>query len=394
MTVAPTAPPTGEQGPEAGAHPLRFEVTARCGPARTGVLHVRGQAIPTPMFMPVGTRAAVKGVEPEALERLGYRLILANTYHLLVRPGPERIRELGGLHRFMSWDRALLTDSGGFQAFSLTGLCRLSEEGVEFRSHLDGSRHRLTPERTVEVQEIYGSDVLMPLDVCLGLPAERTALAEAMERTTRWLKRSKAALADPLRHALFGIVQGGTEEDLRLAHAQQVAELDLPGYAIGGLSVGEATERMHACAALTAAALPEDRPRYLMGVGTPEDLVACALAGIDLFDCVLPTRTARTGRLCTRYGDLVIKNACHAADPGPPDPSCGCETCRRFSRAYLRHLLLNGDPLAVRLNTVHNLSYYATLMAELRAAIATGEVQRFSARFRADRSQWGVRKKG
>ncbi|MBM4318908.1 MAG: tRNA guanosine(34) transglycosylase Tgt [Deltaproteobacteria bacterium] len=373
---------------------MRFTVASRCGPARTGLLQVRGQQIRTPAFMPVGTRAAVKGVEPEALERMGYRLILANTYHLLVRPGPEFIRQLGGLHRFMSWDGAILTDSGGFQAFSLSGLSRISEEGVEFRSHLDGSRHRLTPERTVEVQEIYGSDVIMPLDVCLGLPASREALIEAVQRTTRWLARSVAAWREQDRHALFGIVQGGTEEDLRIAHAQQLAELDLPGYAVGGLSVGEKNEEMHAVAGLTASHLPPHRPRYLMGVGTPEDLVACARQGIDLFDCVLPTRTARTGRLCTRFGDVIIKNARHAADPGPLDPSCSCETCRRYSRAYLRHLFLNRDPLAVRLHTVHNLSYYATLMEEIRRAIEQGEVERFLARFREDRSRWGVRKKG
>jgi len=392
LTAPPGRPRPTDPSPPPAA-PLSFQVLGGTEAARCGLLRVRGQEVLTPAFMPVGTRAAVKGVEPDALLDLGYRLILANTYHLLVRPGPERIARLGGVHRFMSWPGALLTDSGGFQAFSLTGLSRLSEEGVTFRSHLDGSAHALTPERAVQIQEQYGSDILMPQDVCLRRPAGRQELAEALERTTRWLVRSRQAWQDPTHHALFGIVQGGTELDLRARHAAELAELDLPGYAIGGLSVGEKNEEMYFVTAHTTRHLPVTKPRYLMGVGTPEDLVACSLAGVDLFDCVLPTRTARTGRLATRYGDLIIKNARYAEDPAPLDPTCRCPTCRSFSRAYLRHLFVNQDPLAVRLHTLHNLHYYATLMAELREAIAGGTIKQFLVSFHGDRAQLGVRKK-
>ncbi len=373
--------------------PLSFRPGPQQGPARTGLLRLRGVEVPTPNFMPVGTRAAIKGLEPSAVWALGYRLILANTYHLLVRPGPERIQTLGGVQRFMNWPGALLTDSGGYQAFSLTGLSKIREQGVSFRSHLDGSRHELSPERAVQVQQAYGSDIIMPLDVCSRLPAEHATLVAAMERTTRWLRRSVDAWTERDAHALFGIVQGGIDPALRQQHAQELAELQLPGYAIGGLSVGEPVPDLHAMAAHTAGFLPWDRPRYLMGVGTPEDLVACATAGVDLFDCVLPTRSARTALLYTRYGDIIIKNARWAEDPGPLDPSCSCETCRGYSRAYLRHLFYNKDPLGVRLNTLHNLAYYAQLMREIRAAIEAGEIDSFIQQFHNDRSQLGPRKK-
>ncbi len=373
--------------------PLSFEVVAADGPARGGVLRVHGQEIPTPIFMPVGTRAAVKGVEPAALEAMGYGLILANTYHLMVRPGAARIGELGGLHRFMGWDRAILTDSGGYQVFSLTGLSKVTEDGARFRSHLDGSRHELTPEGAVRIQETLGSDIVMPLDVCTGLPARRDEIVAAKERTTRWLRRSIQALRDPEAHALFGIVQGGTEPDLRAEHAQELAEFDLPGYSIGGLSVGEPVEELYAMAAHTAGHLPVDKPRYLMGVGNPEDLVACATQGVDMFDCVVPTRHARNGHLFTRFGDVIIKHARYATDDQPLDPTCTCETCSRFSRAYLRHLFLNRDPLSVRLNSIHNLHYYRQLMAGLRQAVMGGQTAEFVKRFHADRAVLGVRKK-
>lgn len=372
--------------------PLSFEVLARSGPARLGRLRLRGVELETPMFMPVGTRAAVKAVEPNTVWDLGYRLLLANTYHLLVRPGPELVAEMGGLHRLMNWPGAILTDSGGYQAFSMSDTARLSERGARFRSHLDGSLHELTPERAVQVQEQLGSDIVMPLDVCSALPADRDTLAAACARTTRWLVRSVDAWEQRQAHALFGIVQGGTEPDLRQEHAAEIAELDLPGYAIGGLSVGEGREALHTTAALTAPFLPADRPRYLMGVGRPEDLVACALAGVDLFDCVLPTRSGRTGRLYTRFGDLIIKHACNARDPRPIDPSCACEACRGYSRAYLRLLFLNKDPLGARLHSIHNLAYYATLMGELRAAIRRGTTDSFRSHFQEDRSLLGLEK--
>jgi len=372
--------------------PLSFEVLSRRGPARRGRLRLRGVELQTPMFMPVGTRGAIKGVEPDRVWELGYRLVLANTYHLLVRPGPELVAELGGLHKLMSWPGAILTDSGGYQAFSLSGTTRIDEQGARFRSHLDGTQHMLTPERAVQVQEQLGSDVIMPLDICSALPADRATLAAACARTTRWLRRSVQAWTDREAHALFGIVQGGTEPDLRREHAAELSELDLPGYAIGGLSVGEGTEALHTMAAHVAPLLPADRPRYLMGVGTPEDLVACALAGVDLFDCVLPTRSARSGRLYTRFGDVIIKHACNTRDPRPLDPSCACETCRSYSRAYLRLLFLDKDPLGVRLRSIHNLAYYATLMGEIRAAIAEDRTESFRKQFQADRSLSGLEK--
>lgn len=369
---------------------------SQAGAARSGVLRTARGDVPTPAFMPVGTAGTVKGVDPAELKALGYGLALANTYHLMLRPGEDRVRALGGLHRMMAWDGALLTDSGGFQAFSLGANVRLTDEGVLFRSHIDGARHLLTPERAMAVQRSLGADIAMALDHCAALPAGRAALEDAVRRTTAWLVRCAAAWrADggPAGQALFGIVQGGTDPELRRRSAEEVGALDLPGTAIGGLSVGEDTDAMWATVALTAPLLPADRPRYLMGVGRPDDVLAAVEAGVDLFDCVLPTRCARTGLLFTSRGDLVIRNARWADDPGPPDPDCGCPCCARFTLAYLRHLFVARELLGLRLATLHNLAFYARMMRDLRAAIGGGQdaVRAYVRAFRAAREELGAR---
>ena len=372
---------------------IRFTLLARDRPARRGRLFTAHGAIETPAFMPVGTAGAVKTLEPRDLHALGAGIILANTYHLDLRPGHERIRLLGGLHRFMSWNGALLTDSGGFQVFSLgrggPGLVSVAEDGVTFRSHLDGARRFLSPEEAVLVQEALGADVIMALDECPPSLAERRYHEVSLARTQRWLVRCRAAwrefeerrTANPaaLPHAcsLFGIAQGGLFADLRARAIEEAAALDLPGYALGGYAVGEAPEQMWEGVARDAPRMPEDKPRYLMGVGTPEDLLAGMAAGIDLFDCVLPTRTARNGLLFTSRGTLTIRNARFADDEAPADPACGCYACRTFSRAYLRHLFKAGEILALRANTLHNLHFYLSLMAEARAAIEGGRFEAF-----------------
>ncbi len=320
--------------------------------------------------MPVGTAGTVKGVTPEELVATGAEIILSNTYHLYLRPGHERIRDLGGLHRFMNWKGPILTDSGGFQVFSLASLRRVDDEGVRFRSHLDGSTHLLTPEKSMEIQACLGSDVAMALDECPALPAPREAIEQAVDRTTLWARRSREAYRGP--GALFGIVQGGDHDDLRERSARDLLTLDLPGYAVGGVSVGEPTEIVASTIARAASLLPADRPRYLMGVGKPRDLIAAVAAGFDLFDCVLPTRNARNGTLFTTRGRVNIKRAEFQDDPNPLDDACPCETCRNYSRAYLRHLFQCGEILSSRLNTIHNLTYYQTLMARAREAIAEG----------------------
>ena len=337
--------------------------------------------VDTPAFMPVGTAVTVKGVTPEELVASGAQIILSNTYHLYLRPGHELIEDLGGLHHFMSWGGPILTDSGGFQVFSLASLRRIDDEGVRFRSHLDGSAHLLTPEKSMEIQACLGSDVAMALDECPALPAPREAIEEAVERTTRWARRCREAYRGP--GALFGIVQGGDHEDLRERSARDLLELDLPGYAVGGVSVGESREVMASAISRTAGLLPEDRPRYLMGVGKPADLVAAVAAGFDLFDCVLPTRNARNGTLFTTRGKVNIKRTEFRDDPRPLDDGCSCETCRNYSRAYLRHLFQCGEILSSRLNTIHNLTYYQTLMARTREAIARGAFEEFRREFEA-----------
>jgi queuine tRNA-ribosyltransferase len=372
---------------------IRFELLATDGAARRGRLATARGTVETPVFMPVGTAATVKTLEPRDLEALGVGILLANTYHLLLRPGHERVRRLGGLHRFMAWNGAILTDSGGFQVFSLgeraagrdrggPGLVEIAEEGVTFRSHLDGSRHFLSPERAIEVQGALGADVIMAFDECPPSLADRAYHEVSLARTQRWLVRSRDAWrrmegAGADRCALFGIAQGGLFPDLRARAVEEAAALDLPGYALGGYAVGEAPSAMWEGVARDAPLLPAGKPRYLMGVGTPEDLLAGIAAGIDLFDCVLPTRTARNGLLFTSRGKVVIRNAAHADDGGPVDAACACYGCRTFSRAYLRHLFKAGEILGLRLTTLHNLHFYLSLVEEARRAIAGGRFEAF-----------------
>ncbi len=353
--------------------PIAFRIEARDpgSHARTGTITTEHGAFPTPAFMPVGTSASVKGVWPFQLTDMGYGCILSNTYHLFLRPGHERIRSLGGLHRFMGWDRALLTDSGGYQVFSLSSLRKVTDEAVTFRSHVDGTLHALSPERTVAIQEALGSDIRMVLDECVAYPAERREAEEGVRRTTLWARRC-LAVSRRDEGGLFGIVQGGMFPDLRRRSVEEIAALDFPGYAIGGVSVGEEKRLQREVVALTAPLLPADRPRYLMGVGTPEDILFAVLHGTDLFDCVLPTRNARNGMLFTSAGPVVIKQARYAADPLPLDPSCGCPTCRTFSRAYLRHLYMQKEILSSVLLTVHNLHFYGRWMERIRQALLVG----------------------
>jgi queuine tRNA-ribosyltransferase len=342
---------------------------------RRGRMHTPHGTVETPVFMPVGTQATVKALGQDDLRALGTEILLGNTYHLMLRPGEELVRALGGLHRFMAWDRAILTDSGGYQVYSLAQSRKITEEGATFQSHLDGSRHLLTPERAVQIQEALGADMIMALDECAPSKAGAVYLEESLGRTTRWLRRCVAAWSRE-RCALFGIVQGGLDGALRRRHIEEVCAVDLPGYALGGYSVGERPQEMHASVAEVAPLLPEDRPRYLMGVGTPIDLVNSIGAGIDMFDCVLPTRCARNGLLFTSQGRLNLRNAVHARDERPPDPECACYTCRTHSRAYLRHLFAADELLALRLATLHNLHHYLELMRRARVAI---EADGFSA---------------
>ena len=352
-------------------HRRSTECAARTGEVRT--LHGTFQ---TPIFMPVGTQATVKAVTPENLVDLGAEIILANTYHLFLRPGHELVRELGGLHRFMNWKRPILTDSGGFQIFSLRELARITEAGAAFKSHLDGSALFLSPEDAVTVQEALGSDIMMCLDTCIPFPADKKETLAATELTTRWARRSRTAQGDT-GQLLFGIVQGGMYPELRSLAAEQLLEIGFDGYALGGLSVGEPTEVMMDITEHTAKLLPQDYPIYLMGVGTPENLVEAVYRGVDMFDCVMPTRNARNGMLFTSRGRVVIKNSQYSNDPGPPDENCGCYTCRNYSRAYLRHLYMAREILAYHLNTIHNLAYFVGLMRSMRQAIASDAFGQF-----------------
>jgi len=346
--------------------------------ARRGRLHTPHGTVETPVFMPVGTLGTVKAVGQDDLQALGAEVLLGNTYHLMLRPGEDLIRSLGGLHRFMAWPRALLTDSGGFQVFSLAKARKISDDGVLFQSHLDGSPQLLTPERSIAIQEALGADIIMAFDECPPSTADRAVVEGAMARTTAWLQRCAAAWSRG-PNALFGIVQGGLDVGLRRRHVQEVCAVDLPGYALGGYSVGEAAERMHASVAEVAPLLPVSRPRYLMGVGTPVDLVHAMAAGVDMFDCVLPTRCARNGLLFTSTGRLVIRNATYARDEGPVDARCSCYVCRTHSRAYLRHLFSTREVLALRLNTLHNLHHYLDLMRSAREAIVADRFAAFAA---------------
>jgi queuine tRNA-ribosyltransferase len=361
---------------------MSFTLLATDGGARHGLLTTPHGVIETPAFMPVGTAATVKALGPDDLRAAGAQIILGNTYHLMLRPGEALIEKLGGLHRFMAWERPILTDSGGFQVFSLAARRTVTEEGVTFRSHLDGSLHALSPERAVDIQERLGADILMAFDECPPAEADRAYLEDSLARTARWAGRCRDAWKREGGSALFGIVQGGLHAELRRRAIEDICALDLPGYALGGFSVGEEKDRTREGVAHTAPLLPSDRPRYLMGVGTPEDLLEGVAAGIDLFDCVLPTRCARNGLLFTSRGRLPIRNQVYAEDPRPVDDACPCATCRTFSRAYLRHLFASRELLSYRLNSLHNVTYYLELMAGARAAIAGGSFAGYAARAR------------
>ncbi|HEU0218558.1 MAG TPA: tRNA guanosine(34) transglycosylase Tgt [Stellaceae bacterium] len=358
---------------------LGFEVLARDAAARTGRLTTAHGVIETPAFMPVGTAATVKAMTPKGVAATGARILLGNTYHLMLRPTAERVAALGGLHKFMNWPHAILTDSGGFQVMSLAGLRTLSEEGVAFRSHLDGSRHLLTPERSIDIQRLLGADITMALDECTPFPAERDAVERSMELSMRWAERSRRAFVEREGYGVFGIVQGGVHADLRERSARRVVEIGFDGHAIGGLAIGEGQATTFAMVEATVPFLSAEKPRYLMGVGKPADLVGAVKRGIDMFDCVLPTRSGRTAQAFTRQGTLNLRNARHADDPAPLDAECRCPACPGFSRAYLHHLVRAGEILASMLLTTHNLTYYADLMAAMREAIIAGRLAEFEA---------------
>jgi len=364
--------------------PGRFEILARDGDARRGRLWTAHGPVQTPVFMPVGTQGSVKAIAPDDLEAIGAEIILGNTYHLYLRPGDEVIRELGGLHRFSSWPMPILTDSGGYQVFSLAPLRELSQEGVTFRSHIDGSRHFFSPEGVVDVQRNLGSDIIMVLDECVPYQADYDYTRRSIELTADWARRSRAAYPSGSGgQLLFGIVQGGFFKDLRTRSSLEIGAIPFDGYAIGGLSVGEPPEVLRDILAHAAPLLPEASPRYLMGVGTPLDILDAIAEGVDMFDCVLPTRNARNGTLYTSRGKINIKKARYKQDPGPLDPECSCYTCRTFSRAYLRHLFTASELLAYRLNSLHNLTFFVELVRQARESIAQGRFQAFH-RSRAD----------
>ncbi|WP_136441462.1 tRNA guanosine(34) transglycosylase Tgt [Pacificoceanicola onchidii] len=360
-----------------------FEVQARNGRARLGVISTPRGEIRTPAFMPVGTAATVKGMMPESVRETGADILLGNTYHLMLRPGAERIDRLGGLHKFMNWERPILTDSGGFQVMSLSGLRKLTEEGVRFSSHIDGSKHMLSPERSMEIQKLLGSDIVMAFDECPALPADRARIEQSMQLSMRWAQRSRDAFGDRPGHMLFGIMQGGLERDLREESAQALKSIGFDGYAIGGLAVGEGQEAMFDCLDYAPGFLPEDKPRYLMGVGKPGDIVGAVKRGVDMMDCVLPSRSGRTGQAFTRRGVVNIKNARHADDPRPLDEQCTCPACRSYSRAYLHHVYRSNEMIAGMLLTWHNLHYFQEIMQGMRAAIAEGRFDQWEEDFHA-----------
>ena len=372
---------------------MQFELSHQCPDtrARTGTITTAHGKIQTPIFMPVGTLGSVKSVSVEELKTCKAQIILGNTYHLYLRPGCEVIKYMKGLHRFMNWDSPILTDSGGFQFFSLARLARFSDEGVSFQSHIDGSRHLFTPEKAVEIQSILGSDIMMSLDWCIGHPADKLQTMEALKKTTMWARRGIEFwrqtvfpnMPNNMSNALFGIVQGGMYKELRTLSAQQLEELDFPGYAVGGLSVGEPAPLMYEMADHTVPLLPHDKPRYVMGVGTPENLVEMVGMGVDMFDCVMPSRNARNGQLFTERGTMNISNAAFRLDDAPVDENCQCYTCQSYSRAYLRHLYKSRELLAYRLNTIHNLNFYLNLMGNIRQSITDGSFQTFKKAFYA-----------
>ena len=369
---------------------FQFNVTAQSGKARRGVISTPRGEIRTPAFMPVGTAATVKAMMPESVRKTGADILLGNTYHLMLRPTAERIAALGGLHKFMNWERPILTDSGGFQVMSLAELRKLTEEGVQFRSHIDGSKHMLTPERSMEIQKLLGSDIVMCFDECPALPAERDAIARSMELSMRWAARSKQAFGDRPGHALFGIMQGGLEQDLRSQSAEALREIGFDGYAIGGLAVGEGQEAMFGCLDYAPDLLPEDKPRYLMGVGKPDDIVGAVKRGVDMMDCVLPSRSGRTGQAWTRRGQLNIKNARHQDDPRPLDEACTCPACSNYSRAYLHHVFRSNEIISSMLMTWHNLHYFQEIMQAMRDAIEADCFADFEAEFHANRAMGDI----
>lgn len=362
--------------------PFHFMLARTDGPARTGVIETPRGEIRTPAFMPVGTAATVKAMLPQSVRAAGADILLGNTYHLMLRPGAERIARLGGLHRFMGWDRPILTDSGGFQVMSLSKLRKITEEGVRFSSHIDGAQEFLSPERAMEIQRFLGSDIQMVLDECPAYPATETEIEKSLAMSMRWAKRSKDAFGEQPGRACFGIVQGGVYPHLRQRSADNLKAIGFDGYAVGGLAVGEGQAAMFETLEATVPHLPADRPRYLMGVGKPDDIVGAVERGIDMFDCVLPTRSGRNGQAFTWEGTLNLRNARHAEDQGPLDPTCRCPACRQFSRAYLHHVVKAGEIIASMLLTWHNLTFYQDLMAGLRGAVAEGLLAGFAADFR------------
>ncbi len=370
--------------------PFAFSLHATDGKARTGVISTPRGDIRTPAFMPVGTAATVKAMMPESVAATGADILLGNTYHLMLRPTAERIARLGGLHRFMNWDKPILTDSGGFQVMSLAELRKLTEKGVTFRSHIDGSRHELTPERSMEIQRLLGSDIVMCFDECPALPADRARIAESMALSMRWAQRSRDAFGDRPGHALFGIQQGGLEQDLRAESAAALTDIGFDGYAVGGLAVGEGQAAMFACLDYAPDQLPVDKPRYLMGVGKPDDIVGAVKRGIDMMDCVLPSRSGRTGQAFTRRGVLNIKNARHADDPRPLDENCACPACSNYSRAYLHHVFRSQEMISGMLLTWHNLRYFQDIMQGMRDAIASASFAAWEADFHGVRAQGDI----
>ena len=363
--------------------PVTYELIKTCkqSGARLGKLHTPHGTFDTPMFMPVGTLATVKTMSPEELKEMGAGVILSNTYHLWLRPGEDIVEEAGGLHRFMNWDRAILTDSGGFQVFSLSDLREITEEGVHFRNHLNGDKLFLSPEKSIGIQNSLGSDIMMAFDECPPYPAEYDYMKASVERTSRWAERCLGANRNPDRQALFGIIQGGEYEALRRQSASELTSLDFPGYAVGGLSVGEPKHIMNEVLEYTTPLLPSNKPRYLMGVGSPDSLIDGAIRGIDMFDCVLPTRIARNGTLMTSVGRLVVRNAKYARDFGPLDPNCECKVCRTYSRAYIRHLVKANETFGFRLTTYHNLFFLIKLMESVRQAIQEDRLLDFREEF-------------
>ncbi|MEM9716956.1 MAG: tRNA guanosine(34) transglycosylase Tgt [Pseudomonadota bacterium] len=369
---------------------FQFQINASDGKARTGVIQTPKGEIRTPAFMPVGTAATVKAMMPESVRETGADILLGNTYHLMLRPGAERIANLGGLHNFMNWNRPILTDSGGFQVMSLSKLRKMSEEGVKFRSHIDGTEFNLTPERSMEIQKLLGSDIVMAFDECTPFPATYDQARDSMELSMRWAQRSRDAFGDRPGYALFGIQQGSTFEDLRAESAEALQGIDFDGYAVGGLAVGEGQDLMFDVLDYAPGQLPSDKPRYLMGVGKPDDIVGAVQRGIDMFDCVLPSRSGRTGQALTRRGPINLRNARHKDDPRPLDADCTCPACRNYSRAYLHHVIKSDEIIGSMLLTWHNLHYYQELMQGLRDAIAAGTLDQFVAAFHSLRAEGDI----